>query len=119
MIIDMIFKMYKSRVISDKKLDDKELELSFKGFKEIYDRYGVKVVGAWECIDNPDVGYLITAYHDITHYEETVEKMRENPEYRALTQERQKTFETIEIATMKPMPGTQDIVSPAQRFEIV
>jgi hypothetical protein len=108
MLIDMIFKLYKSRVSSGKKPEDKEVEWDFKGFQEIYSKYGVKVIGAWENMDDPQEGYLITAYRDNTHYEETVVKMRADPKYMELTKKRQENFETFEVATMKLIPGSPE-----------
>lgn len=104
----MIFKLYKSKVKSGKRPENKEIERMYKGFQEIYVKYGVKVIGAWENIDNPDVGYLITAYRSIAHYEETVTKMQADPKYMELTQEWQKNFETIKVVTMKHMPGSPE-----------
>jgi hypothetical protein len=105
----MIFKLYKTRVTSGKRPEDKDLEREYKGFQEIYRKYGVKVIGAWDNMDDPLKGYLITAYRDNAHYEETVAKMRDDPKYMELSKERQKNFETIKVVTMKLHPGSPEI----------
>jgi hypothetical protein len=104
----MIFKLYKSRVTSGKRPEDKDVEREYKGFQEIYREYGVKVIGAWENMDDPAEGYLITAYRDNAHYEETVTKMRADPNYMELSKERQRKVETIGVVTMKLLPGSPE-----------
>ena len=101
----MIYKFYKERILAGKRPDDQEYEQMTKGFQEIYDRYGVKVIGAWENIEDPDEGYLITAYRDNAHYEETVAKMRVDPQYIELTKDLQESRESIESVTLKVTPG--------------
>jgi hypothetical protein len=86
-----------------------DIERGYQGFQEIYRKYGVKIIGAWENVDDPQEGYLITAYRDNAHYVEAVAKMRADPKYMELTKERQKNVETEEIATMKLLPGSPEI----------
>ena len=105
----MIFKLYKTRVTSGKRPEDKVLEREYKGFQEIYRKYGVKVIGAWDNMDDPLEGYLITAYRDNVHYEETVAKMRVDPKYMEMSKERQKNFETVKAVTMKLHPGSPEL----------
>lgn len=105
----MIFKLYKSRAKPGKKPDEKDVEREYQAFQGIYRRYGVKVIGAWENIDDPDEGFLITAYRDIDHYEQAVARMRTDPEYMELTDKRQENFETIKVTTMKLMPGSPEL----------
>jgi hypothetical protein len=52
----MIFKLYKSRITSGLQIEDMIVEREYKGFQEIYMKYGVKVIGAWENMDDPKVG---------------------------------------------------------------
>jgi hypothetical protein len=85
------------------------VEREYRGFQEIYMKYGVKVIGAWENMDDPKEGYLITAYHNKAHYEETVAKMRADPKYIELSKKRQGNVETIEVVTMKLLPGSPEI----------
>lgn len=101
--------MYKSRVISENQPEDKEVKREYKGFQEIYKKYGVKVIGAWENIDDPLTSYLITAYNDNAHYEEAVDKMRADPKYKELSKKRQGNIETIEVITMKLLPGSPEL----------
>jgi hypothetical protein len=82
------------------------MERVFKGFQEIYNEYGVKVIGGWDNADDLTERYLITAYKDAAHYEETVAKMRVNKRYQKLTEERQASRETVKVVTLTTIPGS-------------
>ena len=102
----MLYKLYISRSKAEDKLPDSEMERVFKGFQEIYQEYGVKVIGAWDNADDPLERYLITAYNDVAHYEEAVAKMRVNKGYRELSEERQASRETVKVVTLTTIPGS-------------
>ena len=68
--------------------------------------YGVSVIGAWENAEDPMESYLITAYQDRSHYEETVAKMRVDPEYVKLSEALQGTRESVKVVTLKPLRGS-------------
>ncbi len=102
----MLFKLYRSVSHPDDKIPDEEMKRIFKGFQEIYKEYDVKVIGAWENIENPLESYLITAYKDETHYKEAVAKMRANERYQKLTEERRAARETVEVKTLRILPGS-------------
>ena len=104
----MIYKLYKERIRANKRPDDEEYKRLTQGFQEIYERYGVKVIGAWENIEEPNEGYLITAYRDNAHYEEAVTKMRTDSQYIALTKELKDSRESIESVTLKTTIGFPD-----------
>ena len=57
----MLYKLYISKLNPENKLPDSEMERIFKGFQEVYQEYGVKVIGGWENVENPLEEYLITA----------------------------------------------------------
>jgi hypothetical protein len=59
-------------------------------------------------MDDPKEVYLITAYNDKAHYEETVAKMQADPKYIKLSKKRQGNVETIEVITMKLLPGSPE-----------
>jgi hypothetical protein len=82
------------------------MERVFKGFQEIYQEYGVKVIGAWDNADDPLERYLITAYKDASHYEEAVGKMRVNKRYQELSEERKAARETVKVVTLTTIPGS-------------
>ena len=102
----MLYKLYKSRHIAGKKLADSEMERIFKGFQEIYKKYGVKVIGAWENVDDSMEYYFITAYRDSAHQKEAVAKMQANPEYEELSKKLQETRASIDVVTMRRLPGS-------------
>jgi len=102
----MLYKLYIDRSKPEGQIKDSEMERVFKGFQEIYEEYGVKVVGAWSNVDDPLEGYLITAYRDAAHYEEAVAKMRVNKRYQELSEELQDSRESVKVVTLKTPPGS-------------
>lgn len=104
----MILKLYKERIKAGKRPKDGEFERSFNKFKEIYDEHGVRVIGVWENVDDPYEGYLVTAYRDNAHYEETVAKLRANSKYKDLTKDLEEYRESIEVTTLKLVPGSPE-----------
>lgn len=102
----MLYKLYISKSNPENRPSDSEIERIFKGFQEIYQEYGVKVIGAWENADDPLEGYLITAYSDAAHYEEAVAKMRVNKRYQELSDELQDPREAVRVVTLTTLPGS-------------
>ena len=102
----MLYKLYISRSNPEDKLPDSVMERVFKGFQEIYQEYGVKVIGGWDNVDDPTERYLITAYKDAAHYEEAIAKMRVNKRYQELSEERQASRETVKVVTLTTIPGS-------------
>ena len=102
----MLYKLYIDRSKAEGQIKDSEMARVFKGFQDIYEEYGVKVVGAWNNADDPLEGYLITAYRDEAHYEEAVAKMRDNERYRELSLELQDSRESVKVVTLTTIPGS-------------
>ena len=102
----MLYKLYIDKSKPEEQLSDSEMERVFKGFQDIYDEYGVNVIGAWNNADDPLEGYLITAYKDEAHYEETVVKMRANKKYQELSDELQASRESVRVVTLTTLPGS-------------
>jgi hypothetical protein len=97
-----------TRSKAEAKLPDSDMERIFKGFQESYQEHGVKIIGAWENADDRLEGYLITAYRDAAHYEEAVTKMRVDKRYQMLSEELQKTRESVKVVTLKTLPGSPE-----------
>ncbi len=102
----MFYKMYKNRWFPGKKFDDEKMKRIYKKFQEIYEKHGVKVIGAWEDVDESNESYLITAYRDKAHFEETVAKMREDSAYQELSKEFKGNRENLGSHTLKLLPGS-------------
>ena len=102
----MYYKLYIDRSKPSSRLPDNKLGQVYAGFQEIYLRYGVSVIGAWENAEDPSEGYLITAYRDKTHYEETVAKMRVDPEYVKLSEDLQGTRESVKVVPLRLLQGS-------------
>jgi hypothetical protein len=101
----MIYKLYISRSLSEKRLQDGEMERIFKGFQEIYEKKGVKVIGAWENEDDSLEYYLITSYRDNDHYQSATKSMRTDPEYVKLSKDLEDARESIRVVNLKVLPG--------------
>ena len=102
----MVYKLYISRSLSEKRLEDREMERIFKGFQEIYEKNGVKVIGAWENEDDSLEYYLITCYRDNDHFQSATTRMRMDPVYVKLSEELEGTRESVKVFTLKPLPGS-------------
>ena len=102
----MVYKLYISRSLSDKRLEDSEMERIFKGFQEIYEKNGIKVIGAWENEDDSLEYYLITCYRDNDHYQSATTRMKMDPKYLKLSEELQGTRESVKVVTLKLLPGS-------------
>jgi hypothetical protein len=81
------------------------MERIFLGFQEIYEKNGVKVIGAWENENDSLEYYLITCYRDNDHYQSATTKMRTDPEYVKLSKDLQDTRESIKVVNLKLLPG--------------
>ncbi len=102
----LVYKLYISRSLSEKRLGDGEMERIFKGFQEIYEKNGVKVIGAWENEDDSLEYYLITCYRDNDHYQSATTRMKMDPKYVKLSEELQGTRESVKVVTLKLLPGS-------------
>jgi hypothetical protein len=102
----MVYKLYISRSLSEKRLDDSEMERIFRGFQEIYEKNGVKVIGAWEDEDDSLEYYLITQYRDNDHYQSATKRMRTDPVYVKLSKDLQDARESIKVVNLKKLPGS-------------
>ncbi len=102
----VVYKLYISRSLSEKRLEDREMERIFKGFQEIYEKNGVKVIGAWENEDDSLEYYLITCYRDNDHYQRATTRMRMDPKYVKLSEELEATRESVKVITLKLLPGS-------------
>jgi len=102
----MIYKLYISRNLSENRLEDSEMEHIFRGFQEIYEKNGVKVIGAWENEDDSLEYYLITCYRDNDHYQSATTRMRTDPEYVRLSKDLQDARESIKVVNLKKLLGS-------------
>jgi hypothetical protein len=102
----MVYKLYISRSLQEKRLEDNEMERIFKGFQEIYEKNGVNVIGAWENEDDSLEYYLLTCYRDNDHYKSAVAQMRTDPEYVKLSKALQDARESIKVVNLKKLPGS-------------
>ena len=104
----MFYKMYRNRYLDGKTLDEETMKGLYEGFQEIYERHGIKVIGAWESAADTSETYLITAYRDRAHFKEAVAKMREDPAYKELGKAFAGTRELVEAVTLNLLPGSPE-----------
>ena len=104
----MFYKMYKNRYLPGKKVDEETMKRVYTGFQEMYERHGVKVIGAWENTVDTSETYLITEYRDRAHFKEAVAKMQEDPAYKELSKIFQRTRELIEAVTLNMLIGSPE-----------
>lgn len=104
----MFYKMYRNRYLDGKKLDEETMKRIYTGFQEIYERHGVKVIGAWENAADTSETYMITAYRDRAHFKEAVANMREDPQYKELSKAFAGTRELVEAVTLNLLPGSPE-----------
>jgi hypothetical protein len=104
----MFYKMYRNRYLTGKKLDEETMKSIYTGFQEIYERHGVKVIGAWENAADTSETYLIAAYKDRAHFKDTVAKMREDPQYKKLSKTFVGTRELVEAVTLNLLPSSPE-----------
>ncbi len=100
--------MYRHRYLPGKKIDDETMDRIFTAFQKIYEKHGVKVIGAWENAADTSETYLITAYRDKAHFKEAIASMSEDPEYAELGKTFQGTRELVEAVTLNPLPGSPE-----------
>ena len=81
------------------------MERIFKGFQDIYEKNGVKVIGAWENEDDSLEYYLVTRYRDNNHHKSATTSMRSDPEYVKLSKDLQDSRESIKVVNLKLLPG--------------
>ena len=95
--------LYKLYVDRTKSSIDKPrgIELAHE-FRKIYEENGVKFVGVWTNINDPQEQYFMTAYKDENHYKQFLEKAGTNQKYQEMSKELAEERESIEGVNLRP-----------------
>ncbi len=72
----------------------------FKDFEKFYEENGVKVIGGWENADDKNELYFMMGYQDQSHYDDFVDKMKNNARYQELSEELGKERESVKVVTL-------------------
>ncbi len=93
----MLYKLYKAR----NKTADSDFDESYKEFIDSYKKYDVQVVGGGSNIDDPHEMYIMIAYKDKNHYEETVKKLQKDSNYIEQSKKLHELRESIDVVTLE------------------
>ena len=93
----MYYKLYKTKT----KTTDVSYDESFSEFNKIYKKHDVQVLGGGTNVEDRREMYLMTLYKDKSHYEETVNKLRDDPRYMELSKKLEEGRESIEVITLE------------------
>ena len=76
-----MYMLYTTKAKSSEEMDDLR-----KQFQEIYNRYNIDVVGFWTNAEAENEFFYMSKYKDETDYEKKVELLRNDEEYKNLTE---------------------------------
>lgn len=91
----MIFKLYRNVFKEEPPPERRDL------FAELYEEYGVELIGVWKNKKNPLEKYMLTKYRDEDHYQEFINAVRAIPEYIEMTQQVNKVRLSNEIVDLE------------------
>ncbi|MFQ5819662.1 MAG: hypothetical protein ACE5I5_06720 [Candidatus Heimdallarchaeota archaeon] len=100
----MLYKLYKTRYPAGNRPD---LE-RFKEFQKIYKEHGVKVIGGWQNVNDPQETWFMTAYRDKAHFDEALAKMQADPKYMEMSKKLQEARDSIEVTTLELVPDSPE-----------
>ena len=93
----MYYKLYKTKT----KTTDVSYDASFSEFNKIYQKHDAQVLGGGANVEDRREMYLMTLYKNKLHYEETVNKLRDDPKYMELSKKLEEGRESIEVITLE------------------
>lgn len=99
----MIFSQYTTKVQQGKR--DQYLSLLPK-FLPLYQKYGIKFVGAFSPADAQDEAVWMTGFETQEKRQEQIAKLKQDPEYQKLQQQVQPLIVQTTSKTLNPAPGS-------------
>lgn len=97
----MIFSEYTTRTKTGKV--DEYLAMLPK-FMPLYQKYGIKFVGAWKTVDKQDEAVWMTGFESQQQREQQITKMKQDPEYQKLSQQAKSLIVDNTVRTLDPAP---------------
>ena len=96
---DMLYKLY---IVKYKGLSEESRSMRyFDEFNKIYKKHGVKVIGVWYNLDDPNESHFMTAFNGEEHYTSFVEAMKDNKHYQEMSTELADERESIKSYNLK------------------
>ena len=99
----MIYSEYTTKVQQGKV--DEYLSMLPK-FLPLYQKYGIKFVGAWKPIESQDEAVWMTGFENQQRRTEQLAKLKQDPEYQKLSQQVQTLIIQNTTRTLNPAPGS-------------
>ena len=97
----MIFSEYTTRTKTGKV--DEYLAMLPK-FMPLYQKYGIKFVGAWKTVEKEDEAVWMTGFESQQQREQQITKMNQDPEYQKLSQQAKSLIVDNTVRTLDPAP---------------
>jgi len=93
---------YKLYIITytEKRSPDRPDIYYYPQFREIYDEFGVTIIGGWINFDNPLEEYFLTAYRDKAHYDDFITQMKSHILYQELSKKIQPFFAETKVVNL-------------------
>lgn len=96
---EMLYKLY---IVKYKTASEESRSIHhFDEFNKIYKKHGVKVIGVWYNLDDPNESIFMTAFNDEEHYNSFVEEMSHNERYQEMSSELAAERESIKSFNLK------------------
>lgn len=96
---DMLYKLY---IVKYKGSSEESRSIHyFDEFNKIYKKNGVKVIGVWYNLEDPNESLFMTAFKDEAHYTSFVEAMKDNERYQEMSTELAAERESIKAYNLK------------------
>ncbi len=97
----MIFSEYTTTVKTGKV--DEYLALLPK-FMPLYQKYGIKFIGAWKTAEREDEAVWMTGFESQQQREQQITKLKQDPEYQKQSQQAQSLIVDNTVRTLHPSP---------------
>ncbi len=95
----MIFSEYTTKLKTGKV--DEYLSMLPK-FLPLYQKYGIKFVGAWKPVETQDEAVWMTGFETQQQREQQIAKLKQDPEYQKLNQQVQSLIVQNTVRTLHP-----------------
>ena len=99
----MIYTEYTTRVKSGKV--DEYLSLLPK-FLPLYQKHGIKFIGAWKPVDSKDEAVWMTGFDDQQQRDQKIAELKKDPEYQKLQQQVQPLIVENRSRILSPAPAS-------------
>ena len=92
-----IFKLYTTKAKSSEEMDKLRMQ-----FQEIYNKHNIDIVGFWINAEAEDEFYYMSKYEDENDYHKKVELLKQDEEYKHLTEKVKNARTSFDSKTLIP-----------------